>query len=51
MKTEWLNTNVTAIGSPARAESELFWVILDVFCPIQTTFVAGKPLCDLEMPS
>ena len=31
MKTEWLIINVTAVGSPARAESEFVWGIFDVF--------------------
>ena len=31
MKMEWLDTSVTVIWSPVRAESELFWVILGVF--------------------
>ena len=51
MKTEWLVTNVTAIGFPASAESELFWVILDLFWLIRAAFVVGEPLCELEMPS
>ena len=33
LKMEWLITDVTAIGSPARAE-EFFWVILVDFWPI-----------------
>ena len=51
MKTEWLVTNMTAIGFPARAESELFWVILDVFWLIWAAFVVGEPLSDLGFPS
>ena len=31
MKTEWLIINVTAVRSPARAESEFVWGIFDVF--------------------
>ena len=44
MKVEWLITDMTAAGSPARAESEHFWVILDVFWPIEANFVAREPL-------
>ena len=51
MKTEWLVTNMTAIGFPARAESEFFGVVLDVFWPIRAAFVVGEPLCELEMSS
>ena len=38
----------SAIRSPARSESELFWVILGIFWPIQAATVAGEPLCCLE---
>ena len=48
IKTEWLITNVIAIKSPTRAESELFWVILGIFRPIQAATVVGGTLCDLE---
>ena len=51
MKIEWLIADVTAVGSPARAESAIFWVIFDVFWPIWATFVAEEPLCDLETPT
>ena len=50
MKTEWLSTNVTAIGSPSRAKS-VFWAILGAFWLIWVAIVAGEPLCDLETPS
>ena len=30
-KTEWLIVNVTAIASPTRAESEVFWTDFDIF--------------------
>ena len=43
--------NVAAVGYLARAESEIFWVILDIFQAIQGAIVVGQPLCDLEMPS
>ena len=51
MKIEQLSTNVAAIGSPARAKAELFWVILGVFQSIRVAIVVGEPLCDLETPS
>ena len=41
MKIEWLITNVTAVGSPARAHSDLFWLILDVLWAIHVAFVVG----------
>ena len=53
MKIEWLVTNVTALGSPAsaREESDIFWVIIDIFWPIQVAIVAREHLCDLKIPS
>ena len=51
IEIERLITSITDSGSPARAESELFWVILDVFRKIQAEIVAGEPFCDLEIPS
>ena len=39
----------TADGSPARAD--FFGVILDIFLRIQAAFIAGEPLCDLEIAS
>ena len=47
MKTEWLVTNV-AVGSPDRAERDILKMILDVFWPIQATFVVGEPFCDVS---
>ena len=51
MKTEWLVTDVTSVGSPARVERAIFGVILGVFWPIQAVFVVGEPLCDLGINS
>ena len=48
MKSEWLITNVIAIKSPTRAESELFWVILGIFRSIQAAIMVGETLCDQE---
>ena len=39
IKTEWSIGNVTAVGSPARAEN-VFWRDFDLFWPIQAVFVA-----------
>ena len=51
MKIKWFVSDVTAVGSLTRAESEIFWMILDVSRAIQGAIVVGQPLCDLEMPS
>ena len=51
MKIEWLIADATAVGSPARAESELSWMTLDVLWPIQSAIEVGEPPCDLEIPS
>ena len=53
MKTEWLVTDVTAVGFPGRAECALLggdfgWVL---FWPIQAVFVVGEPLCGVRTPS
>ena len=49
MKIEWLVTNVTAVGSPDRAEHAILGVILagQLFVPLQDTFVVWEPLCDV----
>ena len=47
MKIEWLITNVTAVGPPARAKRDILGMMLDVFWPIQATFVIGESFCDL----
>ena len=49
MKIEWLVTDVTSAESPVRAEPGFFGLILDVFWPIQATFVVGEPFCDVGM--
>ena len=53
MKIEWLVTNVTAIGSPGRAERAILEVILarGVFWPIQDMFVVAEPLCGVGTSS
>ena len=59
MKNEWLLSDMTAVGHPARAESD-FWALFDISPPIQATSVVGEVrlfwllgshLCDLETPS
>ena len=43
MKNEWVVTNVTAVGSPARAERAILGVILaERFLPIKADFVVGE---------
>ena len=42
---EWLNSDATAVESPLRPESD----IVDVFWPSYAVFVAGEPLCDLNL--
>ena len=51
MKTEWLVTAVTTVGSPDRAEDKMLRLILDMFWPNQATFVVGEPLWDVRDPS
>ena len=41
MKREWLVTNVTAVGSPDRAERDILRMFLDVFGPVQAAIVVG----------
>ena len=46
--------NMTAVGTPTRAESEGFGVISTCCCPIQAVFMVGESLeslCDLETTS
>ena len=40
MKTEWLVTDVTPVGSPARAELDILEVILDIFWPFVSDVTA-----------
>ena len=51
MKTEWLVTNVTSVGSTDRAERAIFLGFLGIFRPIQAVFVAGEPLFDVGISS
>ena len=52
MKIEMLVTNVTSVGSPAKAEQRaILGVILDVSWLIQATLGAGGPLCEIGIPS
>ena len=53
MKIEWLVTDVTAIGTPDRAERAVLGVDLaGRFCwPIQDIFVVAEPLCDVGTSS
>ena len=49
MKMKWLVADVTAVGSPARAEHAILggdfgWAL---FWPIQAIFVVGEPFCDV----
>ena len=39
LKIDWLVTDVTSVGSPNRAECDIFGVILDVFWPVQAVIV------------
>ena len=53
MKIEWLITDViTVIGSPARAENDIFGAIFDIFWPSLdlVDFMVGEPLCGVEFP-
>ena len=50
MKIEWSTADVTAVGSPVRAENNFggdFGCRSANFC----RFVVGEQLCDLEIPS
>ena len=51
MKTEWLVTNVTPVGSPERAERDILGIILDVFSANSGRFLVMEPLCDVGNPS
>ena len=44
MEMEWLVTDITAVGSPDRAERDISWVILAVLAN------SGRPLCDAGIP-
>ena len=51
MKREWLVIDVTAVGSPTRAEGDIFGLTFGVFWPVQATFVVGNPRCDVGIHS
>ena len=51
MKTEWLFDDVTAVGSPDRADRSILGMVFGVFLSIQATFVVGGALCDIGTPS
>ena len=51
MKIKWTIGDVISVGSPTRAERAILGVVLNVLRPIQVTFEAGEPLCDLGTPS
>ena len=44
MQIDWLIANVTAAGSPDRAECAILRMFLDIFWTFQATFVAGESL-------
>ena len=53
MKIEWLVTDVTAVGSPARTECAILggdfgWAC---FWPISAVFLVAEPLCDVGTTS
>ena len=50
MKTEWLVANVTAAGSPGRAERDIIRMIFYVFLSTQVVSVVEEPLCDVGIP-
>ena len=52
MKIEWLVTDVTAVGSPDRAERAILEVIFArrFLGQIQAVFVVGELLCDVGTP-
>ena len=54
MKIDWLVANVTAAGSPDRAQRAMYLggdFGLAFFEPIQAIFVIRGPLCDVRTPS
>ena len=51
LKIEWLVADVAPVVSPDRAERDILEMILDVYWPIQATFVVGESLCDVGLPS
>ena len=52
MKIKRFVVDVTAVGSPDRAEHAILRMILTVFFwPIQAVFVVREPLCGVGTPS
>ena len=49
MKLKWFVADVSAPGSPDRADHAILEVLLAERCflPIQAAFVVGDPLCDV----
>ena len=51
LKIEWLVTDVTAVGSPDRAECDILGMTLGVLSQlVQAAFLVGGPFCDLGIP-
>ena len=50
MKTVWFVAHATPVGSPDRAEHDIFGVVLGVFWQIRVVFVVGGPLFDVGIP-
>ena len=50
MKIKRLVADVTAVGSPERAERAILGVLLGVFWSIQAVFVVWEPLCGVRTP-
>ena len=50
-KIEGQVADLTAVGSPDRAEHAILGIILGIFWPIQANLVVEEPLCDLGIPS
>ena len=51
MKIEYLIANETSVGSPAKVERDIFWMIYGVCWPVQAAIVVGEPLCDVGISS
>ena len=51
LKIEWLVIDITAVGSPDKAERDILGMIFDVFWPGQPAIVVWEPLRDLRTPS
>ena len=51
MKIELLVSNVTAVGSPDKAQRDILGMILDACWRLRAAFADGEPLCDVGIPS